>query len=589
MKFLLVAVNAKYIHSNPAVYSLKSCAGEAGREHMEIAEYTINQPAEDILADIYGKKPDVIAFSCYIWNWDIIGKLLSGLSKILPEIPIWLGGPEVSYDGTAVMGRFPSVTGIMLGEGEITCKEILAYYLCGSDVENREAKLTQIRGILYRQKDGKPLATEEREKADLDRLPFAYTGQLTCFQNRIVYYESSRGCPFRCSYCLSAIDKSLRFKKLEKVKEELAAFMESGVAQVKFVDRTFNCNHVHAMEIWKFIREKDNGTTGFHFEIAADIMTEAEINLLKGLRPGLIQLEIGIQSTHQATLESVCRKMDFNRVREVVASLRENKNIHIHLDLIAGLPYEDYSTFGASFDQAYSCRPEQLQLGFLKVLSGAPIRQQTAEYGIVYEEIPPYQVLFTRWLSYEELRRLHQVEVMVELYYNSNQFRNTLKVLEMAFRSPFRMYEALADYYETKGYYHVSPARSYRYEVLLDFALAFDVAKADCYRELLTYDLYLRENCKSRPGYAVDLSPYQEQIRDLYKEEAVSRKLLPHYEGYNDKQLVRMTHMDVFTYSVDGEEGQDKMKKKERPGYILFDYSDRNALTKEARVLRINL
>ncbi len=459
MKFLLIAVNAKYIHSNPAVYSLQSFAEEAGRQHMEITEYTINQTAADILADIYSKKPDVIAFSCYIWNWEIIGKLLPELNKILPDIPVWLGGPEVSYDGEAIMGRFPSVTGIMLGEGEVTCKDILDCYLCSRDASMREYELALIKGILYREKEGKLVKTGERERTDLNRLPFPYVGVLNRFQNRIIYYESSRGCPFRCSYCLSSIDKSLRFKELAKVQEELTVLLEGRVAQVKFVDRTFNCNHVHALEIWKFIKEKDNGITGFHFEIAADLMTETEINLLKSMRPGLIQLEIGIQSTHQAALDSVCRKMDFDRVKAVVAELRENNNIHIHLDLIAGLPYEDYGTFRASFDQVYSCRPEQLQLGFLKILPGTPVRHQATEYGIAYEESPPYQVLFTQWLSYEELCRLHKMEMMVELYYNSNQFMNTLKVLETAFSSSFQLYEEIADFYEKKGYYLVQSGK----------------------------------------------------------------------------------------------------------------------------------
>lgn len=617
MKFLLVAVNAKFIHSNPAVYSLLSFAGEAGREHMEIAEYTINQPVSDILADIYGKKPDVIAFSCYIWNWEIIGKLLPDLHKLLPDVPVWLGGPEVSYGGESVMLRFPSVTGIILGEGEVTCRELLHYYLRRSDDPDGDNDLFPIKRILYRQKEGKLTDTGEREKTDLNHLPFSYGGLLaqnpedknmaaentvandmtdtglpdrirTHFQNRIIYYESSRGCPFRCGYCLSSVDKSLRFKNPAKVTEELTVLLESGVTQVKFVDRTFNCNHAHAMAVWRFIREKDNGITCFHFEIAADIMTEEEIELLQSMRPGLVQLEIGIQSTHQPTLDSVGRNMDFMRVKDVVMALGKNKNIHIHLDLIAGLPYEDYDTFRTSFNETYDCRPEQLQLGFLKVLSGAPIRQQAAEYGIVYEEQPPYQVLFTRWLSYEELRRLHRIEEMVSLYYNSNQFMNTLKVLETAFNSPFQMYEQLADFYHREGYFSVSPARGYRYEVLLHFALAYDEAHADCYRELLTYDLYLRENCKTRPDYALALTPYQDHIWDFYKQEAESRKYLPHYAGYQAKQLIRMTHMEVFTYPVYAEEGKDKMKKMNEPEYILFDYHKKDALTKNAAVRRMN-
>ncbi len=579
MKFLLTAINAKYIHSNPAVYSLRSYAGEEGRRHMEIAEYTINNQSAEILADIYKRKPDVIAFSCYIWNWEMVKKLLPELQKVLPQIPIWLGGPEVSYNSQVILADYPFVTGIMQGEGEETCKELLEYYVKG------QGALSGIKGLLYR--FGEELVfTGERELTDIDQIPFPYEN-ISDFENRIIYYESSRGCPFRCSYCLSSIDKSVRLKSLDKVKKELKFFIGHNIPQVKFVDRTFNCNHIHAMAIWQFIKEQDNGITNFHFEIAADILTEEEIALLGTMRPGLVQLEIGVQSTHEPTLNSICRKTNFAQVKKNVQALIQNRNIHIHLDLIAGLPYEDYHTFAESFNDVYACHPEQLQLGFLKVLSGSPMEREAAEHGIIYEEQPPYQVLFTRWLSYEQLLRLQQVEEMVELYYNSNQFINTLQVLELAFENPFKMYEKLADFYEEKGYFVNSPARSYRYQVLLDFACAYDKRHQACYRELLTFDLYLRENGKSRPDYAADLSPYRDFIRNFYQEEEEKRTYLPGYAAYNARQLMKMTHMEVFYYPVDAEKGKDKMKKKTEPDYVLFDYQDRNALTKDASIRRI--
>lgn len=628
-KYLLVAVNAKYIHSNPAVYSLRSFAEnkEEASFHIEIAEYTINRPVQELLADIYKRKPDMIAFSCYIWNWEIIQRILPQLAKILPGIPVWLGGPQVSHDGEDILRRFPSVTGMMQGEGEETYQELVSYYLdhwnranapsgkvCPQTWKGQEAfeepdkkgnqvsicdsapfgspdkirKLSQIKGILYREANGERKMTQGRELIDLDRLPFPYA-ELSHFHNRIIYYESSRGCPFRCSYCLSAIDKSVRFKSLPKVTEELAFFMKHKVPQVKFVDRTFNCHHGHAMAIWQFIKEQDNGITNFHFEVAADILTKEEIELLRSMRPGLIQLEIGVQSTHERTLYSICRKMDFRQVQRNVAALRESRNIHIHLDLIAGLPYEDYDRLACSFNEVYSCRPEQLQLGFLKVLPGTPIRQQAEEYGIAYEEAPPYQVLFTQWISYPQMERLRGVEEMVEIYYNSGQFTNTLQVLVMAFAGPFQMAEQLAAFYEEKGYFLNSPSRTYRYQVLLDFACTYDREKEACYKELLTFDLYLRENAKSRPEYGRDLSPYREKIGEFYQKEEGTGTYLPGYTIYQAKQLARMTHMDVFFYPVYEEEGKDKIIRKKEPEYILFDYQNRNALTKDAAISKVKL
>ena len=581
MKILLTAVNAKYIHSNPAVYSLRAYAGEKLREHIEIAEYTINHQLEEILADIYEKNPDVIAFSCYIWNWNMIQELVTELSKVLPGRPIWLGGPEVTYDASEILAKYPQLTGIIIGEGEETFRELIEYYVNPKELREHGI-LQEIPGLAL------PSGyTPVRELTDLNRIPFLYDN-LEPFKNRIIYYESSRGCPYRCSYCLSSIDKSVRFRDMDVVKKELQFFLDNQVPQVKFVDRTFNCNHAHAMEIWLFIHEHDNGVTNFHFEISADILNEEELTLLNQMRPGLVQLEIGVQTANPMTIKEIRRVMDLDRLEQIVRRIQKGNNIHIHLDLIAGLPFEDYESFGRSFDRVYGMQPQQLQLGFLKVLKGSYMHEKAEDYGLLYLDRPPYEVLSTSWLPYADVLRLKQIEEMVELYYNSNQFTHTLPVLIKSFASPFAMFEALAKFYRRRGYFTQAPARAYRYQVLLDFAEEMDPKQSTLYRELLTFDLYLRENMKSRPDFARDLTPFKEQIRSFYQKEEKEREFLPDYIGYDSRQLAKMTHLEPFSRSVLEQTAVwDMDNKTSQGGYVLFDYKRRNPLTYEARTVFI--
>ena len=591
MKFLLAAFNAKYIHSNPGLYSMRACVPETERDHVEIAEYTINHQEEDILADLYRRQPDAVGFSCYIWNWKLIREILTELPKILPDTEIWLGGPEVTYDGPGLLREFPQVTGIMVGEGEVTFREVLEQYLREAETagqseqqpesDSTEHQVADRRGTVagksvverFGQIPGLCLAsgyTAPRDLTDLTTLPFLYEN-MEPFTNRIIYYETSRGCPYRCSYCLSSIDKKVRLRDISVVKRELQFFLDQNVKQVKFIDRTFNCDHKHAMEIWQYIYEHDNGVTNFHFEISADILREEEIALLNRFRPGLAQLEIGVQSTNPETIRAIHRVMDVDKLEKIVAAIHRGQNIHQHLDLIAGLPYEDYESFGRSFDRVYGMQPEQLQLGFLKVLKGSDMHVHAQEYGIRYLEQPPYEVLYTNWISYGEIRRLKRIEEMVELYYNSGQFTHTLPVLEKAFPGPFAMYEALADYYQEQGYFTNSPARAYRYQILLEFAAMKDPANREIYRELLTYDMYLRENLKSRPAFAAEITEEEKQdIRRFYQTEEQERHYLSAYDQYDWKQLSRMTHLEPFRYP--------------QPHYVLFDYQERNPLNYEAKV-----
>ena len=626
MRFLLAAVNAKYIHSNPAVYSLRAYAerfcsalsrepassDRAARAEIEIAEYTINQPFWEILADLYGKKPDAVGFSCYIWNRGMVFDLIRELSKVLPHVPVWLGGPEVSYDPEETLSALPSAAGVMIGEGEETFRELMKLYadeLPSSFGTSSEAPDSpeeapawplpdQIRGIAYRTRPGGVVRrTPGRQAVPLDEIPFFYGEQneINDFQDRIIYYESSRGCPYRCSYCLSSIDKTVRFRNVELVKKELQFFLDKKVPQVKFVDRTFNCSHAHAMEIWSYIREHDNGVTNFHFEIAADIMTEEELALLRSLRPGLVQLEIGVQSTNQDTLKEIRRAADWERLKEIVGKIREGQNIHIHLDLIAGLPLEDMESFQHSFNDVYSCRPDQLQLGFLKVLKGSHMHEKAEEYGVMYTDFPPYEVLCTRWISYADILTLKRVEEMVELYYNSAQFTHTLPVLESCFLSPFGMYRALADFYDSRGLFRQSPSRMYRYQALLEFALQAAPEREEVWRQLLTLDLYLRENAKSRPDFAPPFrqeEEVKEKISRFYREEEKNPRFLAEYvqAGYDSRQMARMTHVECFSLPV-WEAGMGAAEEKDGAAryFVLFDYRNRNPLNREARAVLLPL
>ncbi|MCH5256236.1 MAG: B12-binding domain-containing radical SAM protein [Lachnospiraceae bacterium] len=583
MKILLTAINAKFIHSNPAIYSLRAYAGEKYRQNIEIAEYTINNKTEEILADIYNRKPDVIAFSCYIWNRETITSLLAELPKVLPDADIWLGGPEASYDAEYLLNKYFSLTGVMIGEGEETFQELAEYYYTD---EQEIDDLAGIQGIAYRvpsSTENEICFTPPRQPADISKLPFLYD-DLASFENRIIYYESSRGCPYNCSYCLSSIDKTLRFRDVSVVKEELKFFLDNKVKQVKFVDRTFNCNKKHALEIWKFLLKNDNGVTNFHFEIAADIISDEEIDILAQMRPGFVKLEIGVQTVNPETLKEIRRISDINNIRQTVNKIASNRNIHIHLDLIAGLPYEDYESFRHSFNTVYAMEPDELQLGFLKVLKGSYMCEKAMDYELKYTDTPPYEVLSTRWLSYDNILSLKRVEEMLELYYNSSQFEYILPVLQTAFADAFEMYEKLADFYREKGYLLMTPSRNYRYQVLLDFAMNTELSsREEMLGQLLVFDLYLRENVKSRPEFAKDLTKYKQTIRDFYKQEENERVYLPDYSDYDGRQLAKMTHIEIFDYPVWEDDVNRRMKRLASPCMVLFDYKERNPITYAAK------
>lgn len=566
MKIFLTAINAKYIHSNLAVYSLRAYAKDY-QDQIVIGEYTINNRVDYILEQIYKAKPDVLCFSCYIWNMDYVEELITEYHKLCPEVPIWVGGPEVSYEVETFLAEHPQVTGVMIGEGERTFKQLCRYYV------NRTGSLEEIRGIAFRDQDsGKTIFTPVQEPMNMSDIPFCYD-HIENFENRIIYYESSRGCPFNCSYCLSSIDKKLRFRDIELVKKELAFFIEKKVPQVKFVDRTFNCRHDHAMEIWRFVKEHDNGITNFHFEISADLLNEEELALIHDMRPGLIQLEIGVQSTNEITIREIHRTMKLELLKDIVRKIQSGENIHEHLDLIAGLPYEDYATFAKSFDEIYALKPNQLQLGFLKVLKGSYMYEHAAEYEIVYHAKTPYEVMKTKWLSFDDVLKIKQVEEMLEVYYNSGQFEITMKVMEPLFESAFAMFQGFGAFYEEKGYFGMSHSRIRRAEILLEFMREQKSGDAvlQMLEESLTFDLYYRENCKSRPFWAPSPAEFKEQTR-YYCKNGVKSHVEPFHYRFPEKSKKALNEIPT---------------RLKQPVYMLFDYENRDPLDHQAHVTEV--
>lgn len=652
MRFLLCGINAKYIHSNLAIFSLKAYADRKKIPGAEIIlkEYTINNYVEDILQDLYEEKADAVIFSCYIWNISFVRELAAELKKVSPDVKIWAGGPEVSYAANKFLMENPAFDLIMQGEGEEVFSELIRltveekcrikdvykqseskkvlsgivekrYSIEGKqavkeekDIEDKHfagednvyptnyidmSKLQKLQGIAVWDFSGeaalgnaesnignktKIINTGFATLMDMDTIPFVYE-DFHLFEHKILYYETSRGCPFCCSYCLSSVDKTVRFRSLPIVKKELDTFLEAKVPQVKFVDRTFNCNRQRAIDIWSYLVEHDNGITNFHFEISSDLLGEEELELFAKMRPGLIQLEIGVQSTNGETVDAIHRHMDLNKLFHYVDRVHELGNIHQHLDLIAGLPYENYERFGCSFDDLYAHEPDQLQLGFLKVLKGTMMEEEVKKYSILYRNQPPYEVLGTKWLSYDEIILLKGVEELVELYYNSGQYTLTLKYAVPFFESPFRFYEMFSAWYRGKGYHKLNHNRLEKYNILREFLREhIDENEWDTLDEIMLYDMYLRENVKGRPAWAKDTAQYKKEWKALYREQG--EKLFPEdvQAGiYDSKRAANQSHIEVFEINIKKFEQSGQVEKKQV--FCLFDYSRRNPLNRAARTV----
>ena len=584
MNIILSTLNAKYIHTSLALRSIKAYCNDF-KDDIKILEFTINHQENYILNEIFKNKPDILAFSCYIWNIEQTIDLVRELKKVLPSTSIILGGPEVSYDGEELLKSYKEIDIIVSGEGEETFYELLRNY------KDNNGDLSDIEGIIYRI-DGKIIKTRERKLLDLDDIPFPYE-DFDDLSNQILYYESSRGCPYQCQYCLSSRDKKVRFLSLERVFSDLQYFLKENVKQVKFVDRTFNCNKKHSLSIWKYLMENDNGKTNFHFEISADILDDETLELLAKARPSLFQFEIGIQTTNIDVLSTIERKMDFDKLSNIVKRIKSNKNIHQHLDLIAGLPGEDYNSFKRSFNDVYSLYPEKLQLGFLKVLKGSKMRHNKDEYGLVYKDKAPYEILFTKELSYRELLKLKMIEEMLEIYYNSGHFYYSIRYISSYFDSPFDFYEALADYWESRGFHHINHSKLSLFTNLLNFYQEKINKNEKIFKELLKFDMYLHEKVKKFPDWMFSINEkYKMEIRDFYNNEENIKNYLPKLIDCSPKVISRRAHLEIFPINITDiikniELEREIGEVKEEAVAVLFDYLSKDEILGHASFYKV--
>ncbi|MCL2873593.1 MAG: B12-binding domain-containing radical SAM protein [Defluviitaleaceae bacterium] len=564
MKILLTTLNAKFIHSSLALRNIKDFAGEYS-ENVTLSEFTINQTENFILSEIFKQKPDIIGFSCYIWNIKQVLSLVSSIKKIMTDVKIILGGPEVSYEFEPILRDYP-VDVIVIGEGEMAFYNLLKHYV------NSEIGLADISGIAYMTNEGN-IISSIGEILELNAIPFAYEGGFSELENKIIYYESSRGCPYSCGYCLSGSSSNVRYLNSERVFSDLTRFLNSKVSQVKFIDRTFNSNKYHAMNIWEFLIKNDNKITNFHFEICADLLNFDEIAILKKARKGLFQFEIGIQSTNAQSLKEIGRITNLDKIYENVRLIKELGTIHQHLDLIAGLPYEDYLSFKKSFNEVFAVSPEMLQLGFLKILKGSKIREAAPKHGIIFKDNADYEVLTTSWLTYSEILQLKSIEHVLELFYNSGQFGSSIKYLISFFDSPFEFFERIAEYWNEMEYHGISHSKINLYIKIYDFAISFlNIDETKIIKELLLFDLLSNEKLKSLPdGLPFGKEENKEFVRDFYNNSENIKK----YFGEEAllipvKQIVRRSNLVWFENNVLGFLTDEKIKT--HGCYVIFNY-----------------
>ena len=568
MELILAAINAKFIHSSLAIRCLKAAAGP-WKDRIQTAEYTINQDPDFILDDLYQKQPRAVGFSCYLWNITLIEMLAENLKKLLPHLQIFLGGPEVSYDAETVLRQNPAVDFIIRGEGEGVFRAYLDQFF-GQNMAYRH-----LSGITWRREDGAIIENPAHPPMDLSLIPFPY-GDEPLPAHRILYYETQRGCPYQCQYCLSSLEKGVRFLPEHRVQQELQFFLDQRVPQVKFVDRTFNCNPRHAMMIWRYLIDHDNGVTNFHMEITADLLTQEMIDLLGTARPGLFQFEIGVQSTNPDTIAAIKRNTSFALLTQKVQALQKAHNIHIHLDLIAGLPLEDYDSFARSFDDVYRLNPDQFQLGFLKLLKGSGLRQDAEKFGIVYRRQPVYEVLYTKDLPYEQVRKLKLVEEMVETYYNSPKAFYTLRFLTSFLSSAFHLFQALGFFWESQGGKELKFSKLDQVRLFWDFVstLPLSASQRETARELLRFDLLLAHNEKRIPeALAPHPAGSKEELRALAKQLGIASKEPIHFER--------------FTVNVCDLAKDANTKVVFAPTQVLFRYGHRDAIHKRAQIQQI--
>lgn len=573
IKTLLVGINAKYIHTSLAVRSIEMYCKE-NNTNVNTKEFTINNDEDKIINEIYEEKPDFLGFSCYIWNINIILEIISTIKKLLPNVKIFVGGPEVSYEYDYIFEKDIDI--VCIGEGEKTVKELIDKF---NEKKCIDKSFENVNGIAFKLEND-IIVTKDRNLLQLDEIPFVYKNGLEGTEHKILYYEASRGCPYSCQYCLSSLEKGLRFLSEKRVKEDLDFFLKNNVKQVKFVDRTFNCNKKFALLIWNYLIDNDNGITNFHFEISADIVDDDMLNVLKNARVGLFQFEIGVQSTNDATLDEIKRKTNLQKLFDKVDKIKNLKNIHQHLDLIAGLPFEDYDIFKKSFNDVFNVYPEQFQLGFLKLLKGSGLRINAEKYGIVYKDKAPYEVLYTNLIDYDKMNMLKNIEEMIETYYNSGKAINTIKYGIKFFNSPFDFFEQLATYWVKNNYNNISHSKMKLYEVIYGFFKNIKDIDNNVLNEIVKFDILLNDNIKSLPVWVNTKydNDFKDKERKFYNNKENIQKYVPHLEKYDTKQISRMCYFEKFSIDIEKMINSNFNLINKEEVYILFDYNTKNDL-----------
>lgn len=582
MKVILAALNAKYIHTSLAIRYLASYVRDMAPD-TTVMEYNINQHLEDIAADLYRQKPVLLGFACYIWNIGETLRIVNLLKKVSPELKIVLGGPEVSYDAGAVLADNPAVDYVISGEGEEPLRGLLTALQGRSD-------LRDVAGLTFR--DGEQILSSDQpaQPADLSRVSCDYD-DLAQLRDKIIYYECSRGCPFQCQYCLSSTFTGVRFFPLERIKHDLRRFMAAGVKQVKFVDRTFNCNRTFALEIFRFLAGQE-GKTNFHFEIAADLLDEETLTFLASVAPGKFQFEIGVQSTYPPTLAIVRRDTDWPKIIAAVQRLNAAGNIHLHLDLIAGLPAESYRQFGRSFNDVFALAPGRLQLGFLKLLKGSGVRERARDFGYIYTDHPPYEVLANVDISYEEILRLKGIEDLLEKYRNSHQFEASLP-FALYRNSPdaFRFFEDFTVYWQERGYHRIAHRLRELYRIFAAYYQERRWPEAEVFLELLKFDFLRTERALQLPEFFLrhELPGYRERFYRFLSDADNVRRYLPQYEGLTAREISKRVQIECFKYPVTELLANPLAEPVARTTTLLFQHEQRDPLFGRAEVTQIDI
>lgn len=605
MKVLLTTLNSKFIHTNLAIRYIREYSryleGEDYRLFMK--EYTINNSIDFIMKDIYKINPDVIVFSVYIWNVEDIARLCENIKKIKSNIKIAFGGPEVSYDFVNAMRRYPFVDYILYGEGEVVYRDLILRFL-------GKKKIEYVKGICHRE-NGEITVNEAMPLiANLDEIPSPYENiDRSEYENKIVYFESSRGCPFNCQYCISSAIEGLRYFSVPRIKRDLKNLIDARVSQIKFIDRTFNANREIAKDVMNFLMENDNGYTSYHFEVTAHLIDDDMLEFLKNCKAGLFQFEIGVQSTNERTLEAVGRKDDFKRLTKVVNTISSYRNIHQHLDLIAGLPYESYERFSYSFDHVFKLKSECLQLGFLKMIKGTGIRDRADEHNYQYKDYPPYEILSNKYISYGEILKLKDIEEILETYYNSGNFKlSTEFVIERYYERPFKFFEDFAKYFDKKGYFDVSNGKNKLYEIFLNFFHDIVLKKRfennrskkdinseesfelEVFRDVLKFDYISLGRSTSIPEFfsRVEVNDFKNRGHQFLKNEENQKKYTPEHLGEFAKNIIRYVQFEVFSFNIIDLKDDIHCEIKSVENTILF-YYDIDKIFDKSRTYRVEI